>query len=353
MSCAELIAHFDQLVQKVGRHRLNDFLEEVKRGYPVRVSGGLLTLINFLNRDDFHQCIKEMQKHTTNPSWFDLLGGFEYDPIFRSLMLDRYRNIGLNEKFIDLIHYPSGRIRIDMRSYLRLLNVPVQYYVPKIHEYILSSLPEVPYLSNAPDGLLFNVFIPVLRYQKGMSGYLTVIDNNEEEKNWCGTFYYFEPDSNVYLLAPKVLVTWNKITACSDLGIPFETVADAVYLAMENYMSSDENDNEFETFPENIGYNVEGETKREQWDNVVRGFQNRSLDPLKHVPEFYAVEDAFDQMICSIAKSEGIDVIVLKYMTGETRTVCEVLDTRDRVHSFQHLYFPPFSNSFQDRQTNL
>jgi len=112
-----------------------------------------------------------------------------------------------------------------------------------------------------------NTLIPIIRYQKGMHGYLTTRKNDKE---WCGTFYYFEPDSEYLLKTPKTLITWNKITAYLYIGIPIDIVYDLLYNVMNKRVTFDKNDNELEIYPSLIGFNVVGNSKEEQWLNVIK-----------------------------------------------------------------------------------
>src|SRR6185437_4606247 len=45
--------------------------------------------------------------------------------------------------------------------------------------------------------------------------------------------------------------------------------------------------------------------------------------------------DRFDQMICTMAKRQGIDTLIFQHEMGSHRSVSEILDTRD--DSYQHL----------------
>ena len=53
-----------------------------------------------------------------------------------------------------------------------------------------------------------------------------------------------------------------------------------------------------------------------------------------------SIEDEYDQPLCKLALSLGIDLIVLTHMIGSHQIVSEVLDTRPRLTSFANLAYP-------------
>jgi hypothetical protein len=55
----------------------------------------------------------------------------------------------------------------------------------------------------------------------------------------------------------------------------------------------------------------------------------------------YASEDVFDQPICTAASKKGIDIVIFRSMVGSHQLVTEILDTRLRGVSFDHLIFAP------------
>lgn len=141
--------------------------------------------------------------------------------------------------------------------------------------------------------------IPVMRYQRSTGS----LYYDPSEESYCGTFYYFEPYSSIYLFCNWVLVTDNKILAARELGMSIEEVAEIL----------EEEVKEIEDF-----------------------WEGRRLIPLDD--EFYSYEDELDQDICKFAHEEGYEVIILKMMNGTNRYVTEILDVRSRSKSFQSLY---------------
>jgi hypothetical protein len=45
----------------------------------------------------------------------------------------------------------------------------------------------------------------------------------------------------------------------------------------------------------------------------------------------------FDQILCTEAQKYYIDCVILKFMTDKNRVVSEVLDTRNKTSSYQHI----------------
>jgi len=307
----------------------------------------LQPIICQINSPELINCVLALSKFTSFPSWFEVFQPFllDGDLTFKNENIKRYRKIGISDDFIfQVLFYRSGRPKVNIVSYQKAISVNPKIYPPEFLNYVVPAVtsPELSYLCDAPEGLHQRVLVPVVRYQTGMHGYLTV--PSEEEKTWCGTFYYFEPDSPFLLFAPRILITWNKISACLDLGLSFEEVLEPLYQEMTARKDLDEDDQPIDIYPNNIGYSVPGKTRREQWIEVVKGYQNQNsslIDPLKHIPFLYAAEDIYDQILCQAAIKQGIDVIILKYMTGETRVVSEVLDSRDRKTSFEDVLIPP------------
>lgn len=348
MSYEDLVYGYDAVINKLGKKSVDDILHEYQKfgnrfGYGY--SRLYKELVDFVNQPEFIEFIKDMQKYTTNPPWFDLLEGFLVaDPENRKNAIEGYPALGLSEDFIKLLFYSSGRPRVNLKPYLDAVHVNPRFQTIEPYEYVLQPSTVLPLtVADPPDGILLNVYMPVNRYQLGMSGYYTTINEENKGKTWCGTFYYYEPDSPFILYAPKVLVSWNKITACLDLGMDFEDVFDILYNSRKDWIVGEDvtPDPIKDGYPNNMGFQVEGVTKEEQWRNVVKGYQSRSLDPTKHMSNMYAAEDEYDQYLCELARDNGIDVVILKYMTGETRVVSEILDTRDRVSSFENIIFPP------------
>ena len=158
-----------------------------------------------------------------------------------------------------------------------------------------------------------DILIPVVRYQAGMSRGLY---NEEYSDKFCGTFYYFEPNSEYFLVSEKILIAVNKMTAY--------------------YYLQDSNDKEkskiqiLDLIHSSLFYLTDQE--------VESSFNRMLVGVVKYNKNMYAIEDIYDQVLCKLASSKGIDTIILAGMTGQSRIVTEVLDTRSREESFSSIY---------------
>lgn len=182
-------------------------------------------------------------------------------------------------------------------------------------------------LENAPLKSSKN-FIPVTRYAIGMSGGL--FHKNDETSEYCGTFYYYEPESTTFLKVENVLEAFDKDDAedklggCGDSSVEF--ITDRYDLLV--------------TPTELVQY--ENQRYRRK-DKVPEGVQDRKF----YLPNssslgydgMYAFQDSLDQPICISAKEQGYDAIILYNMVGSRQIVKEVLDVRSRDESFRNLYF--------------
>lgn len=159
------------------------------------------------------------------------------------------------------------------------------------------------------------------------------------------TFYYFEPDSEYILFSPYTLVATDKISTCLTLGVNFDDVVNIIYEKRKDWDIENGENPDIAGYPSYMGFDVSGDTKYEQWYNVVKGIYDGTIDLLKYQPEYYPyfrdVEDAYDDILCKTAANSGLTCVILKHMISDTRLVTEVLDVRSRKESFSNLYFPP------------
>ena len=194
-------------------------------------------------------------------------------------------------------------------------------------------------------------YIPVTRYAEDAASGLYFTETSEK---FCGTFYYREPESKIYLGVSKHRVKYfrNKFFAAKyflENSAPEEfTVEKSV---LKNIMSKEKG---------HLGLfdYLKGQT--ELPDNLLLtpleiytllpdffpGWSLEQVMKLAPIPRYiglflgyYAQEDVFDQLICIMAVKMGIDVIVLTHMVGFHQVVTEVLDTRDRAESFDNLVY--------------
>lgn len=284
-------------------------------------------ILDFIDNPEVINCLKNVPSKLIADFLID-------DPHCKSYIIESYRNIGFPEQFIDeVILYSSGRPKVDMTYLLpNFKYYPIEWrslVIPHRHDNLFWAVDIV-------DGIYQNNIIPVIRYQPGMSGYFTFSD----EGAYCGTFYYYEPDSPYLLHSKTTLITTNKITACLDLGLSPEWIAHRLYDQTKTIKVEDGYNLVIFT-PQRVGFNVSGNIF-DQWLELIDQYKNRTVNSLIHYPLIYALEDTFDQIICALAHNRGIDTIILKYMTGRSRVVSEVLDVRSREESYDNIYLPDY-----------
>lgn len=184
-----------------------------------------------------------------------------------------------------------------------------------------------------------HLLISVARYGEGMSrgAYSSDYGVAKDVGQFCGTFYYWEPDSDIYLdfkHSDNLLFAENKVDA---------------FLQMRSRVAGDEasfhevlDDTVDVLYPKNMA----SEDLTEDILNVYLGKNNLlGIDQEyrdkngKYYEQMYALEDPLDQTICKMARELRYDGIFLSRMVGSRRVVSEVLDTRSREESFKNLVF--------------
>jgi hypothetical protein len=197
--------------------------------------------------------------------------------------------------------------------------------------------------------------IPIVRYQEGMRG-LYHWDVNEKSR-FCGTFFYFEPDSDSHLLTANLVVAKNKFHACKLIGISAGELYD-LYIGAR-IMTTPQSEAVMklifiEFLDEDWIFTGKLRTpgdnnQRMRLREFIRILYNGELEPVDravgwkfdfetHYKELYAFEDELDQVLCNGAKKAGIDTVLLTRMTGNLRLVSEVLDVRERQTIFENMW---------------
>jgi hypothetical protein len=195
---------------------------------------------------------------------------------------------------------------------------------------------------------IFNIIgelkgLPVTRYSSGMSKGLFYKEDNLNDK-YCGTFYYYEPESTTYLIFKTYRIYRNKYQAYLDLYnitkvderkkyIPISKLKNETTLEQdiihkkqyEYYTNPSKFPDNLMMYPDEIDSSLKHLSKRQRYAGNILGL--------------YALEDIFDQVICLKAREKNIDVILLTHMVGSHQIVSEVLDTRSRINSFSSLYY--------------
>ncbi|CAK7994611.1 Hypothetical protein POVR1_LOCUS135 [uncultured virus] len=181
--------------------------------------------------------------------------------------------------------------------------------------------------------------IPVTRYAAGMSKSLFY---GESSSQYCGTFYYHEPESKTLLAYKTSRTFFNKYDALRNL------VKDDQHKSMDysGFAYVLERHPLFQIFSKHYNGMVPsdlmltpGEMINFDPDHRPRDLSNvaRTLHYAGKV--LYAFEDDLDQPICTMGAEQGIDLLILEKMPGAFQIVTEVLDTRSREDSFRSLVY--------------
>lgn len=172
--------------------------------------------------------------------------------------------------------------------------------------------------------------IPVTRYSGGMSKGLYY--GNYDERYYCGTFYYYEPASTTLLAYKTSFQEFNKFTALSKLtpNKKYPTKRKLYNnIIFDKFMNGD--------IPSDLI--LTPEQYYEATDSTVP-FSTIDIEPLYagKILGLYALEDDLDQPLC-IAAKPNYDIVILESMVGSHQVVTEILDTRSRSVSFNHLIY--------------
>jgi hypothetical protein len=242
-------------------------------------------------------------------------------------------------------------------------------------------------------------FIPVIRYCLGVN--TGCYFDPDPQHTYYGTFYYWEPESTVFLTAKKMEYYISKIDFALDLlyhikednddmvaikdtlCFHIETILEDMYkvykdqFALENKTFEEQIEKIKQSIPymDQLSYferEVELETRIEEQEDLHWFVRKHCLDSylekrlffseLLYIYEgrcskllsvtkfyeselsntymkklFYASEDELDQVIAKGGAAMGYELIVLGRMAGGNRVVTEVLDCRNRKQSLNHL----------------
>jgi hypothetical protein len=132
-------------------------------------------------------------------------------PIWEYRTIESYRRNGI-EKSISLpliLYAPEFIYKISKRPVtdMSLFRGPMSKKISK-YDIVKSTI--------NLDGIIWNV-IPVSRYASGMSKGL-FFDSGDAQKEYCGTFYYYEPESTTYLAYKTKRIFFNKYDCQLTLG---------------------------------------------------------------------------------------------------------------------------------------
>jgi hypothetical protein len=196
------------------------------------------------------------------------------------------------------------------------------------------------------------LWFPIVRYDNLYYKY---------DEDYCGTFYYFEPDSTNYLNLGKTLIAANKIHAYILLfskqdelesirtGTPIGGILAHSIITFINGGRLQDSDltrkvKFYDLYLPILNYLTTVYNKENDIINVRLINRNGLLEDAKgnYEPKiakgsFFAGFDELDQIICQEARKQNYDTILLQREPGLTRMVTEILDTRDRSISYSNI----------------
>ncbi len=219
-------------------------------------------------------------------------------------------------------------------------------------------------------------YMPIIRYE----GVYYSNDDDDIKNEFCGKFFYFEPESNIYLKLGKSCLFATKVDAYLQLSL----LAGLNSLKAKRIQLGQNaiDPNRFMKFSNNLHYRVDIiQTILEMdfiIDNVVdylEGFDEQSITEhldnfftyrfrtvfismyhqntfwhKKYIPLFYPSDkdhelvgdgvadfDFLDQDICILAKKLGFDTIILQHEIGSHDAVTEIIHTGDYKHDLYEI----------------
>lgn len=200
------------------------------------------------------------------------------------------------------------------------------------------------------------IAIPVIRYSKSKD--VGLYHPRQPNKQICGTFYYYEPESTTYLISEgNVLIDKTKTSVALHL---LQTFSDTSTNRYDNFTKLEKayvdvitNNSNVEDYKDGLLhpdmlYTPEEAVDELRYksiitDNIEQYPMYLGSSSLKYYKEsdrgMYATEDDFDQPLCIELRSRNIDLAILTNMIGAFQIVTEILDTRDRSISFDNLVY--------------
>lgn len=250
-------------------------------------------------------------------------------------------SIGLHEEFVNLLKYPTtSRTIFDMSLYAKWYNNGKINYVsaPKKKWEIIKGAGNemLPLLTWGIKKSKPVIAIPVSRYQFSKRRGLYY---NQAERQYEGTFFYFEPDSPAYLLFEyDILISPNKIYAFRLLGWDFQRLYEsAVDLQFDRVLNQDFEgrkrlDVVCEELKEHFGYDVITFLELLQ---LFYDIPSITYPSARFKRAWWSVEDVFDQLLNNACIDGGVNAVLMTRMAGYSRHICELLLTDDRPSIFR------------------
>jgi hypothetical protein len=245
--------------------------------------------------------------------------------------------------------YASGNLKTDMAMFQQVTSSKYS-----------SVKQETPITFQVTVGEKVLLGVPVIRHAvepfKGL--FYDQSDETYLKNSFCGTFYYREKESNVYLLYEKGMKFKNKYEAAKVLlGVPDARairpkIARNYYENLESFPYPD-----LMMTPREYFYHIRDDEMLQEMladiqDDHVKQLNTSDLFDLYNNPvpdeKYYVgavlqiagVDEVYDQDLCIVAALKGIDVLVFYEMVGSHKFQIEVLDCRDRITSFDNLSYP-------------
>ncbi len=201
-----------------------------------------------------------------------------------------------------------------------------------------------------PDGY----YIPIIRYE----GVYYSQDDTKSSEQFCGKFFYYEPESNIYLKLGKTCLFATKVDAFMQLSFLLNlSMRTSKLNIIHSYFSSH---NKYRTdildsilSMDFITQNTESCTRdlldEKFWDDFLTYRFRTVFLSIEHfnnflhekcIPLFYPTEkikelegdgvadfDFLDQDICKIARKLGFDTVILQHEIGSHDAVTEIIHT--------------------------
>ncbi|CAH6419154.1 Hypothetical protein HVR_LOCUS348 [uncultured virus] len=234
------------------------------------------------------------------------------------------RRLNLSDKFLQKYFiYPSGRARPTMnfvhKTISDLSGKSVIVSTPE-NKTRPSYFYDGQNFNNLPNPAILDgpIYIPVIRYQLSETQGLFTSYSEYDPEIHCGTYYYYEPASDIFMLSNKTLVA---------------------------------------PLPELAYYSIAGDDARNKLSNVIFPYDKpRSSDEQNYINNYldqiennqitnnygFVPKNDIQQPLCMLAKGMDIEVIIVTYtmfinnVLGKTST--EIIDVRPRNVSYDSLY---------------
>lgn len=186
--------------------------------------------------------------------------------------------------------------------------------------------------------------LPVTRYVASDKNSLFY---QSSDTNYCGTFYYFEPESSTRLTFESYCRFSNKYQAYLSLSlqlglyiepIAIKTFKQGIAPNLVNKFFKNDDVKAVYASPQQLYEQYPSKFNHES-QKLLATLKNDEVIYLGQWLGAYAKEDIFDQLICELAQEAGYDIVILEHMIGSHQLTTEILDTRSRIKSLDSLVF--------------